>query len=221
MEPSASKIERTQLNLWKKIVNLGCFNASQALREMLGVELDMTGVVLAFMPLAKIPFLAGNPEEEVFGSRVLFFGDISGQMLLILPMESAKQLVDVLMGRPLGTCDAFHEVEISAIAEVCNIVSSCFIRDLANFTYLNIRLTPPEVIKDMTATILEAPLVSLSLQSDKALIIKTTFSTEELQIKGYFFFMPDFESIERIITRFKDLLDKLFSSIEPLQFEEF
>lgn len=221
MEVPISKFEQSQLNIWKKIVNLGCSNASQALREMLGVALDMTGAVLAFMPLDKIPFLAGNPEEVVFGSRVLFFGDISGQMLLILPMDSAKQLVDVLMGLTLGTCESFHEVEISAIAEVCNIVSSCFIKDLANFTYLNIRLTPPEVIQDMTATVLEGPLIALSLQTDKALTIETTFSAEGFQIKGYFFFMPDVASIERIITRFRELLDKLFSSIEPLRFEEF
>lgn len=221
MESQISKFEESQLNLWKKIVNLGCSNASKALREMLGVDLDMSGAVLAFMPLAKIPLLAGNPEEVVFGARVVFSGDISGQMLLILPIESAGQLVDVLMGRELGSCAEFSEVEISAIGEVCNIVSSCFIRDLANFTHLTINLTPPEVVRDMTATVLQAPLVNLSLQAEKALTIETTFTAAGFQIKGYFFFMPDIDSIEQIVRRFRNLLDKLFSTIEPLHFEEF
>lgn len=213
--------EKGHLNIWKKIVNLGCSNSSKAMREMLGVDLDMTGAVLAFMPLAKIPLLAGNPEELVFGARVVFFGDISGHMLLILPTDSSKQLVNILMGHSIENNVVFGEVEISAIAEICNILSACFIRDLANFTHLNIHLTPPEVVEDMTATVLEGPLVTLSLKADKALTIETTFSTDLQQIKGYFFFIPDMDSIERIVTRFKDLLDKLFSSIAPLSFEEF
>lgn len=213
MEEIEAKLEESQLKIWKRIVQLGCENASRALYEMLGVPLKMSGIVLAFMPLSKIPFLAGDPEEEVFGGRLFFSGDISGQMLLILSKDSIRRLLEILMEQPLKEGEELGEIEYSAIAEVTNIVSSNFIRDLANFTDLLINLTPPELIIDMTATVIQSSLITLSMNADYALTVETTFIKEEEKIKGFFFFIPQLNSIKKILGKFSELENR-FMKIE-------
>lgn len=195
--------------VWKKIVDLGCRNASQALHSMLSTPLEMTGIVIAFMPLSKIPFLAGDPEGQVAGIRLLFSGEVSGHMLLLFPQETCLQLVNLLMGQPPEAgqgSSSLGEVEISALAELGNITSSNFIKELANFTNLHISLTPPEILLEMTATVMQETLTTLSATTNKVLTIEATFSSMGYHLEGYFFFIPDPPSLDIIMEKFWEIL---------------
>lgn len=189
--------QELQQAVWKEITNRGCSEASAALSEMLKVPLRMTGMVAGRVPITKIPFLTGDPERVVTGARLAFSGDISGHMILILWPESWEECRHLLL--PKGR-DA--ELETSAFAEMANLACSFFISSLANLTHMVIHFTPPEVMEDMTATVLEDTLIKFSEESADLLTVETTFTSSGAQIKGFLLFIPSHASVKTITQRF-------------------
>lgn len=209
----ASIFHELQKKVWKLIVRRGCEEASTALEEMLHMPLAMTGAIIGFVPITKMPFLAGNPEQIVTGARLVFSGDISGHMLLILPMESWEMCKNLLLSQAHG--EQSEELEVSAFAEMANIACSFFISNLANVATLTIHFTPPEVIRDMTATVLEDTLIQLSGETTELLTIETTFSSGGTAITGYLFFIPSPSSVKRITQSFLQAVPGLDDGTSP------
>ncbi|MBI2264148.1 MAG: hypothetical protein HYU64_03080 [Armatimonadetes bacterium] len=197
------KLSRKDIAIWKRILEAGSRNASNALTEMLGFPLEMSAVVLANMPISRFPFLAGNPEEVSAGIRLVFTGDVSGQIMLVFPLASAYQFVDMLMERPKGATRELGEVEISALSEFANVASCCFVRDLADRARVSMDMSPPEAVVDMTAAVLEATILHLWEQTDYALTMETLFRSEGSETNGYFFFVPDVGSADLLMNRLK------------------
>jgi len=195
--PGSSNFQELQQQVWKEIIRKGCSEASAALEQMLGFPLKMTGVVAGTIPVAKITFLAGDPEKIVVGARLHFSGDIAGHMILILWPESWDKCKKALMPM-VGDKD----LEASAFAELANVTCSFFIMNLANITNLSINFTPPEVMEDMTATVLEDTLIKFGEEASELLTIETTFSSPDVEIKGFLFFIPSQASIKTITQRF-------------------
>ena len=197
--PGYSRFEEIQEKVWKAIVRKGTEETSQALQSFLKRPIQMTSAVMGFLPISKILFLTGQPDQVVTSARLIFSGDIEGHMFLILPLTSWEECKKKLLK---GTEKDQSELEISAFAEMANITCSFFISALANMTGLTIHFTPPEVITEMAAAVFEETLVQLSLETQELLTVETTFFSHESEIKGFFFFIPLPSSVKVITQRF-------------------
>ena len=91
------------------------------------------------------------------------------------------------------------EVEISAVKEIGNILSGSYLSAINQMTGLNLFQSNPAFAYDMAGAILGSSMISISMESDKALLIETKFKYGDNEIEGYFFFIPSPGSLEKIL----------------------
>jgi chemotaxis protein CheC len=66
--------------------------------QILGKRVDMTVPSARVLSLDKVPEILGGTEKLVVGVYLRMFGDIQGNMMFLLPTESAERLVKMLLG---------------------------------------------------------------------------------------------------------------------------
>ena len=75
--------------------------------------------------------------------------------MLVIPIQRALELVDLLMGQTIGTSKTFGSLERSALAEVGNLTATFFMNSVAKISGIGLRPTPPAVMVDMVGAILD------------------------------------------------------------------
>lgn len=193
------ELSNEQVQVLTKVAVRGTRNAATVLSEMVGQDIRVTAPKVQLVPLKDVAREAGGPEVCSVGIYLGVSGDIAGHMVLIFPLHSAFQLVDLLMECPPGTTTVLEEIEQSALAELGNVTGSSFLNALSDFTRLKICPSPPAVVVDMVGAIIDTVLADLSLVSEEAFIVETTFSENAQEIKGIFFLVPDPLSLETIL----------------------
>ena len=81
-------------------------------------------------------------------------------------------------------------MEESALGEVGNIMGSFFLNALSDATNSSFLPSPPAVMMDMAGAILDVALADIIQESDHALVVETSFCTEDRQIEGTLLIMP-------------------------------
>jgi len=126
---------------------------------------------------------------------------------MMSPRE-AHGLVDMVMSQEEGTTSTLGAMERSALGEVGNLTGTFFLNALAEVTRMNIQPSPPAVMVDMGAAVLDVPLAALAASADEALVIKTIFLDDLRRIEAAFLVMPDMESLRAIL----EVLEKRWRS---------
>jgi chemotaxis protein CheC len=141
----------------------------------------------------------GNPEDMVAGILVNLSGDISGMVMFILNIHTARSLINYFYEKPATSAHEFDELDRSALEEMGNILISSYISALG--TLINKRIIPsvPVVALDMAAAILSVPAIEFSKVADGVMHIETVFSAGADQMSGYFLLVPELESFNVIM----------------------
>jgi chemotaxis protein CheC len=181
------------------VAKRGVANSATGLSEMVGRTIDMRALDVSLLGLDQVPKLLGAPDDTVVGIYLAIWGDIVGHILLLFSPTEANGLVDMLMEQPWGTTTSLGSMERSALGEVGNLTGSFFLNALAEMTALGGQPSPPAVMVDMGAAILDVPLVALAESSDEVLVIRTSFVADERQIGAVFLVMPDARSLLAIL----------------------
>jgi chemotaxis protein CheC len=103
-----------------------------------------------------------------------------------------------MLKRPVDIADGVDEMLQSALTEVGNILSSSYMNALSQFCRLNMRLTPPALAIDMAGALIDVILIQLSASGNLALVIETNFFQGDRALEGYFFILPDPDSLGTI-----------------------
>ena len=111
-----------QLDALKEIGNIGAGNSATALSQVINRRIDMNVPKVALVPLEAVPDLVGGPDAIVVGVFLRVYGKAPGNILFLLPKNSAFYLVDTLMGRPQGTTTKLDFMDESALMEIGNIL---------------------------------------------------------------------------------------------------
>jgi chemotaxis protein CheC len=111
-------------------------------------------------------------------------------------------MCDSVMGGNMAASEnpySFNEMEASIIQEIGNIMVSAYLGSIS--TMLNVKMRPsiPYMSIDMANAILSVPAIEFGKVADRALFIESKFSIDSVDIGGCFIFIPDFESLERIL----------------------
>jgi chemotaxis protein CheC len=189
-----SKVEKIQGQLLREIVHVGCQQVSTGLSKLLNIPIKVEGTVIGFIPIAEIPMLTGDPEGMVNAARVALGGELSGYMIFMLTAKSWEICKKLLIDE-----SSAPSMELSAFAELANIACSCFISNLSDRVQLAIPFSPPEVMEDMTATVLQDTLVMFS-DAPTLLTVEITLTSQKARLKGYLFFIPAEESFRNLAT---------------------
>ena len=181
----------------KEIGNIGAGNATTALSTMLGMKVDMKVPQVRLMEFKEVGTTMGGEEQIVAGIYLVVDGDIHGSIMFVQKKESARAMVQKLMGMPPEGED-FTEMELSALMEIGNVITAAYLNSLSTLTNLTIYPSVPTICIDMAGAILSVPAIEFGAIADKMLLIQTDFSDDET-LSGYFILVPDEESDAKIL----------------------
>jgi chemotaxis protein CheC len=192
------KFEEFQMDVLKEVGNIGAGNAATALSKLLNKPVDMGVPKVNLLPFEAITESLGGSEQVVIAIFLRVVGDAPGNLFFILTMESAKSLLQKMVGLEVGEGDSFSEMELSALQEIGNILAGSYLSSLADFTRLCMSPTVPALAIDMAGAILSYGLLQFGEMGDHALLIDTTFLEGAEEVEGHFFLIPDPESFSKL-----------------------
>ena len=143
-----------QLDALRELANIASGNAATALSQMLGREVELSVPRVLALPLADAVDACGSPDEIVTGVVIPLDGDIDGLVLLLIPIEGAAALCQLL------GVEAGSEIGDSALREIGNILGTSCLNALASMTGLNLGPCPPHLTTDMLGAIVSSLALS-------------------------------------------------------------
>jgi chemotaxis protein CheC len=182
----------------KTVAGAGIHNAARGFSGLLGRNIDVTQPEVKVVPLFDIPALSGGLEREAVGIYLRAEGDITGQIMLILPLQKAFELVDLLMGSEPGSTTSLGTLERSALGEVGNMTGTFFLNAIANITGTSVRPTPPAVIVDMVGAILDVIIATTGGVSERVLLMQSNFMDGDRVVETDFWVIPDAVTLHMI-----------------------
>ncbi|MDI6602111.1 MAG: chemotaxis protein CheC [Thermoanaerobacteraceae bacterium] len=192
------KINEMVLDILKEISNIGSGNAVTSLAKIIGKKINMQVPQVKILHLNEVTDILGSAEKEVCGVYFDIIEGLSGNILFILPMESACYLVDMLMNRTFKSSYTLNEMELSALAEIGNILAGSYITALSSLINIRLLISPPAITIDMAGALLSVPAISFGEIGDKVLFIQTTFIEGDYNVDGYFFLIPQMDSLNTL-----------------------
>ncbi|WP_245575708.1 chemotaxis protein CheC [Alicyclobacillus contaminans] len=185
-------------DILREVGNIGAGHAASALSALLGEEVKISVTSARMCAFNEIADAVGGDEVVAAGIYLRMTGDVHGNMLLMLSLPSAKQLLRRLLPGQQETLE-FNELEISALAEVGNILGGSYMNAIGTLTHLTLTQSVPAVAIDMAAAILDIGILSAGEVCDEAILIDTVISQGKFDVQGHFFLLPDPDSLTTLL----------------------
>jgi chemotaxis protein CheC len=166
---------------------------------MLQCKVDMKVPQVKLLAFNEVGATMGGEEQIMVGIYLMVEGDITGSIMFLQRINSAKHLVSMLMGVEQTQGNEFSEMELSALKEIGNIITASYLNSLSTITNLKIVPSIPDICIDMASAILSVPAIEFGAIGDNILLIQTQF-TDDIELDGYFVLIPDLESYGKIMS---------------------
>ena len=173
------------IDVLREIGNIGAGNATTTIAQMLNERIDMKVPNVQLMEASELGTAICAEDEIIVGIFLEVQTDIAGSMMFLLPMDSAQNVVNMLMHRSSDYREPFDDMDLSALKEIGNIIAASYLSALSTMTQLTITPSVPYIAVDMAAAILSVPAIQFGQYGDNALLIQTEFG-EENKVSGYF-----------------------------------
>lgn len=194
-------LDTIQFDVLKEIGNIGAGNATTALSKMINAKIDMSVPKVKLLGFSELAEVIGTEGAVMAGILLMLEGDIDGMMMFLLDIDSARTLVNGLLGKNSDEHEKddinFNEMEFSVLREIGNIITGSYLSALSDLTKLTIVSSVPSLQIDLAEAILSIPAIEFSKIGDKVLLIQTQIDNES-QINGYFVLVPELESYDKI-----------------------
>lgn len=192
-------IDSIQFDVLREIGNIGAGNATTALSQMINSKIDMKIPNVELLEFKDLAEIVGGAECTVVGILLTLEGEIDGMMMFMLEIASAHHLVNLLMDKSMDNFDEFSEMDLSALQEIGNIIAGAYLSSLSSLTNMRIISSVPYMAIDMAGAILSVPAIEFGKIGDKALLIQSMFSKDDIAVDGYFILIPTLESYGKIM----------------------
>jgi chemotaxis protein CheC len=165
-------------------------------RQQVSLSLDKCGIV----SIIKMHEWLKKPEEAITTVYIPIMGEVTGDIFVFLPIESAQALSDLMMGQPVGTTSFISEFEASALKELGNITTGVIVTEIANMLKISMMLTVPNLATDMAGALIDQVLIEYGETADQLLAFNFPFtiSVQEKTIMGSFILFFDKASSDTI-----------------------
>ncbi len=177
--------------IWDEIVKKGILNAVKGLSRMVGRDLVVNTIEVRRMPASSVPGLFGGPDQLLIGVYLTCTGASTGHILLAHEPEIAYKILDLIMGRKIGTSKSLDEMSKSALGEMGNVTSAYFLNAVADHLNVTLHPSPPAVMLDMAGAIMDMALASILQERDDIFVVSTSFGLSDRTIEGNFLLMPN------------------------------
>ena len=188
----------SEIASWEKLVQKGLDNSLNGLSQLLGHHLKLDSLNIETKPFSAIEELAGTSGSYCIGTCLSIEGDIPGQLMLVHTPDIAFRLIDLLLDLPSGTTNTIGKLERCALEDIGNITGSYFLNTMADNAGLFLMPSPPKVIIDSLAAIMNMQLEFVRKQQKEAILVEATFSADHQKIDGTFIALPTLDFIRAV-----------------------
>lgn len=188
------------IDILRELGNIGAGNAATSLAAITSKKIEMMVPNVKILEFKDVSEILGGEENLIVGIYFELSGDILGNIMFALDIQSSINLAAILFNRDKKKKE-LDEMDMSALAEVGNILASSYVNALSEITRLKIAISVPSVCVDMAAAILSVPAIQFGYVSDHALFIENIFEEGNKNVEGNFFFLPDLKSFQKILNR--------------------
>lgn len=194
-----SELSSGQKDALKEVVSIGAGNAATALSQLLRQKVNIIVPKVNFSSIDKAQEIFGPPETLVATVYLQLLGDASGVILFSFKKEDALRLSDMLMGKEAGKSKILSEMGESALKETATILSGAYLAALSKMLKMRLLISAPVMAQDMAGAIVDNVLIEVSKEADYTLVIYTELEITSEKVTAYFFFIPEKESLEKIL----------------------
>ncbi len=192
------QLNEVEKDVLSELGNIGAGHAATALSVLLQKEVRMSVTAARICEFDEIAEVVGGPEQLVAGVFLRMLGDVSGNMFLLLSLDSAKELLQKLLPGS-SVFDDFTEIEMSALGEVGNILGGAYVSAICSLSTLKLNQSVPAVAIDMAGAVLDIGILMSGQASDSAILINTSIFQGDTNIDGHFFMLPDPDSTDPLL----------------------
>lgn len=182
-----------------EVGNIGTGNAVTALSSMIGGRIDMDLPTIRILPFGEIPTLLGGAETMQVGILLEIEGDLKGMFMFLLSEGFAREMLRSLLGEEPQDVMRLDEMNRSAVCEIGNILCCAYINALAKMMDVRVQVSVPDMCSDMAGALLSVPMIRFATLSEELIFIENRFRMGDVAIVSHVLFLPEFESIERIL----------------------
>lgn len=198
MSMDIDNLNDVMLDVLKELGNIGSGNAATALATMISKRVDMNVPQVKILEFKDVPKILGGEETPVVGIYFEMTGEIIGNIMFVLSLESAKNLTNILFGRD-NSSDEMDEMDLSALSEIGNILASSYINSLSALTGLKLNVSVPSLSIDMAGAIISVTAIQFGYIADNVIFIETEFEEGNNAVSGNLFMIPKIESFGKLL----------------------
>ncbi len=188
-----------QLDIIKEISNIALGNSATSLSQLLNAKVSMS---VPNVNIEEIGSFINNIEEtEVIGEILIIKGEIEGSILILFDIDTAKKIASKIGSERLIIRDELDDIRVSFIEEVCNIVGSTYIRNIADCLNLKIEIENSSLLYDNLTAILSYTFMEEEQFYNEIINIQTDFKYEldSEYTNLYFYFVPRKGNIDKVL----------------------
>jgi chemotaxis protein CheC len=165
-------------------------------RQTVNLSLQESGV----LTIPEVHKWLNSPNQAYTAVYVPIMGEVTGDIFVFLPEQSALALADIMIGNPIGTTSIISEFEGSALKEMGNITTGVIVTEIANALKISMMLTTPNLATDMVTALVDQVLIEYGEVSEELLALKFPFeiNPEGSKIEGSFILFFDKASSDLI-----------------------
>jgi len=196
---SFNDINEMHIDVLKELANIGSGNAASSLSRMLNHPIKVSIPYIGIKGFNEAYEALGGAEAIMVGTLLFLKNDLDGMIIFLLPVETACDLVNMLMYTEITRYDEIDEMGFSAINEISNIMSASFVGAIADMSELTIDISPPEATLDMLGSIMSVPSIYFAKMSDTLLLIQTEMVISGKTTKTSVLLLPDMPSLSKLM----------------------
>ena len=107
------------IDVLREIGNIGAGNATTTIAQMLNERIDMKVPNVQLMEASELGTAICAEDEIIVGIFLEVQTDIAGSMMFLLPMDSAQNVVNMLMHRSSDYREPFDDMDLSVRSYNC------------------------------------------------------------------------------------------------------
>jgi len=198
------RMSELQMDALREIANIGSGNASTVLSEATGKEVVLTVSALELMPVEHVPRFFRALRGMVVTVYASIGGEILGNVMLILPKESAFSLADLLREEKAGTAKRLSMKVQNILRPFSRSVLEYYLDAITKFSNIEAHLGELRLIATFGETIGDFVRLSIGEKPERIILLKTELSIAP-NVKGEFSLFLPIRSAERLLTQVHDI----------------
>lgn len=194
-------LDSMQLDALREIGNIGSGNAATALSATIGKPVNIDVPTVKILDINEAIKALGGAEQIVTGILVKLEEGIHGAMMSIETLDVINLMLESLLGSTVECYEDMDEMQISAVAEIGNILMGSYVNAISDMTGMPVNMSVPGVSVNMLGALVTVPMATYCYEAEKIMMIEGKFSFDGIMHKDTILLIPDVASLKRILTR--------------------